>query len=33
MLEESKNTGFYVSDEWRTNPQSLIPGGWDMETT
>jgi|TARA_B110000908_G_C10184208_1_gene417198 hypothetical protein len=33
MLEESKNTGFYVSDEWRTNPKSLVPGGWDMETT
>lgn len=23
--------GFYVSDEFRTNPKSLIPGGWDLE--
>ena len=23
--------GYYISDEFRTNPQSLVPGGWDVE--
>ena len=23
--------GFYISDEYRTNPKSLVPGGWDVE--
>jgi len=23
--------GYYISDEYRTNSKSLIPGGWDVE--
>ena len=23
--------GYYVSDEFRTNPKSIVPGGWDVE--
>ena len=23
--------GYYVSDEFRTNSKSLVPGGWDIE--
>mgnify|MGYP001046171285 FL=1 len=25
------NNGYYISDEYRTNPKSLVPGGWDVE--
>ena len=27
----NKLPGYYISDEFRTNPQSLVPGGWDVE--
>jgi hypothetical protein len=23
--------GYYISDEYRTNSKSLVPGGWDVE--
>ena len=23
--------GYYVRDDFRLNPQSLVPGGWDVE--
>ncbi len=26
-----KLTGFYVRDDFRLNPKSLVPGGWDVE--
>jgi len=25
------NNGYYIRDEYRTNPKSLVPGGWDVE--
>ena len=26
-MSMNSNSGYWVSDEWRTNPDSLIPGG------
>ena len=27
----NKLPGYYISDEFRTNSKSLVPGGWDVE--